>query len=114
MYDVGVVDPGAEDLAGQRRRPGHRGRQFAARRSRRTESDGRQQVWHRHRPDRALSSAQPMPIGPKAKSRADRNAWQISTTDQLFKANQYMPLIVAYQNGAPVRLSDLGHGDGFG
>src|SRR5215472_1540050 len=35
-------------------------------------------------------------------------AWQISTTDQLLKAKQYIPLIVAYRNGAPVRLSDLG------
>jgi len=40
---------------------------------------------------------------------ADRaRAWSLSTTDQLMKANEYIPLIVAYRNGAPVRLSDLG------
>ena len=31
----------------------------------------------------------------------------LSTTDQLFKAEQYKPLLVAYVNGAPVRLSDV-------
>ncbi len=31
----------------------------------------------------------------------------LSTTDQLFKADQYKPLLVAYVNGAPVRLSDV-------
>ncbi len=33
---------------------------------------------------------------------------QLRTTDQLLKASQYMPLIVAYQKNAPVRLADLG------
>jgi len=32
----------------------------------------------------------------------------ISTDDQLFKAAQYRDLIVAYRNGAPVRISDIG------
>ena len=35
--------------------------------------------------------------------------WQINATDQLFHAFQYAPLIVKYQNNAPVRLSDLGN-----
>jgi multidrug efflux pump len=33
--------------------------------------------------------------------------WELSTTDQLQKAEQYRPLIVAYRNGAAVRLSDV-------
>jgi multidrug efflux pump len=33
---------------------------------------------------------------------------EIITNDQLFKATEYRDLIVAYRNGAPVRLSDLG------
>jgi multidrug efflux pump len=33
--------------------------------------------------------------------------WQISTTDQLFTADEYKPLIIAYRNGAAVRLSDI-------
>ncbi len=35
--------------------------------------------------------------------------WQVNATDQLFKASQYAPLIVAYRNGAAVRLRDLGN-----
>jgi multidrug efflux pump len=35
--------------------------------------------------------------------------WQVNATDQLFKAPQYAPLMVAYRNGAPVRLRDLGN-----
>ncbi len=34
--------------------------------------------------------------------------WQVNATDQLFHASEYAPLIVAYRNGAPVRLSQLG------
>ncbi len=33
--------------------------------------------------------------------------WTLTSTDQLFRANQYRPLIVAYRKGAPVRLSDI-------
>lgn len=35
------------------------------------------------------------------------SAWMISTTDQLHVAAKYRPLIVAYRNGAAVRLSDI-------
>ncbi|MET0345789.1 MAG: multidrug efflux RND transporter permease subunit, partial [Casimicrobiaceae bacterium] len=34
--------------------------------------------------------------------------WQIGANDQAYKAYEYMPIIVAYRNGSPVRLSDLG------
>ena len=33
--------------------------------------------------------------------------FEIGATDQLLKAAEYEPLIVAYRNGAPVRLADL-------
>ena len=36
------------------------------------------------------------------------NRWVISDTDQLLAPEQYAPLIVAYRDGAPVRLSDIG------
>ena len=40
---------------------------------------------------------------------SDRDSrWVISDSDQLFDARLYSPLIVAYRNGAPVRLSDVG------
>jgi multidrug efflux pump len=35
--------------------------------------------------------------------------WQINATDQLFHASEYAPLLVAYRNGAPVRLADIGN-----
>ena len=35
------------------------------------------------------------------------HAFQINTTDQLFRAREYRPLIVAYKNGAAVRLEDV-------
>ncbi len=34
--------------------------------------------------------------------------WQIYANDQATKAAEYLPLIVAYRNGAAVRLTDLG------
>jgi multidrug efflux pump len=45
---------------------------------------------------------------PKGELAGPHEARQISTTDQLFKASEYIPLVVAYSNGAPVRLGDLG------
>jgi multidrug efflux pump len=44
---------------------------------------------------------------PKGEIAGDRYAWSISATDQLLKADEYKPLIVAYRQGAPVRLSDV-------
>ncbi|HZR33616.1 MAG TPA: efflux RND transporter permease subunit [Terriglobales bacterium] len=35
-------------------------------------------------------------------------AFTVQATGQLMRASQYAPLIVAYRNGAPVRLSDIG------
>jgi len=34
-------------------------------------------------------------------------SWSFSDNDQLFTADQYRPLIVAYRNGAPIRLGDV-------
>jgi multidrug efflux pump len=34
--------------------------------------------------------------------------WEVAANDQLFKATDYGPLIVAYRNGAAVRISDIG------
>jgi multidrug efflux pump len=34
-------------------------------------------------------------------------AWTFSDNDQLFTADEYRPLIVAYRNGGPVRLGDV-------
>jgi multidrug efflux pump len=35
------------------------------------------------------------------------HTWEVGANDQIFKAKDYRPLIVAYSNGAPVRVSDV-------
>jgi multidrug efflux pump len=45
---------------------------------------------------------------PKGELADAHTAMTIYATDQLLKADFYKPLIVAYRNGAPVRVSDLG------
>ena len=45
--------------------------------------------------------------GPKGQVADDRQAWSLSTTDQLLKAKEYQPLVISYRNGSPVRLSDV-------
>src|SRR5438045_1037290 len=37
-----------------------------------------------------------------------QHAWQIAANDQAKSAAEYLPIIVTYRNGAPVRLGDLG------
>ena len=44
---------------------------------------------------------------PKGTLENESNRWTLSDTDQLLKPDQYSPLIVAYRNGAPVRISDI-------
>jgi multidrug efflux pump len=44
---------------------------------------------------------------PKGEIESTGNRWTIFGTDQLFTADEYLPLIVAYRNGAPVRLRDI-------
>jgi multidrug efflux pump len=44
---------------------------------------------------------------PKGQISDSNYTWTIGTTDQLLKAEQYRPLIVAYRNSAPVRVSDV-------
>jgi multidrug efflux pump len=44
---------------------------------------------------------------PKGQLSNSERTWEIRTNDQIFKAEEYRPLIVSYQAGAPVRLSDI-------
>jgi multidrug efflux pump len=44
---------------------------------------------------------------PKGEVADQTNAWALSATDQLLSADQYRPLLIAYNNGAAVRLSDV-------
>ena len=56
----------------------------------------------------ATHLAPPTPTGPRELFPMATAPGKIYTSDQLFKAADYAPLIVAYRNGAPVRLSDIG------
>jgi multidrug efflux pump len=33
--------------------------------------------------------------------------WQVQTSDQLRRAEEYLPLVIRYRDGAPVRLRDV-------
>ena len=100
-------DPGAEAGAGTGRGAGGRGRRLAAGRARRRESDGAQPLRPgagRH-PQRA--GQRPTPTGPRAQIADDGQTWSLSTTDHCSRPTSTGPLMVAYSNGAPVRLGDV-------
>ena len=44
---------------------------------------------------------------PKGQLSNAGRAWGVADSDQLFKANEYRPVIVTWHNGSPVRLSDV-------
>jgi multidrug efflux pump len=43
----------------------------------------------------------------KGSLQGDQKSWMVTDNDQLKKAKDYGPLIIAYKDGAPVRLSDV-------
>jgi hydrophobe/amphiphile efflux-1 (HAE1) family protein len=45
---------------------------------------------------------------PKGEIQTEQQAIALDTNDQLFKAAQYGNIIIAYKNGAPVRIKDVG------
>jgi hydrophobe/amphiphile efflux-1 (HAE1) family protein len=45
---------------------------------------------------------------PKGEIQTEHQAIALDTNDQLFKAAQYGNIIIAYKNGAPVRIKDVG------
>jgi multidrug efflux pump len=46
---------------------------------------------------------------PKGETSNDQRAWSINTTDQLFKASEYKPLVLSWKQGAAVHMSDIGN-----
>jgi multidrug efflux pump len=38
----------------------------------------------------------------------DDESWDLGSTDQLYKAREYGPLVISYKNGAAVRVQDVG------
>jgi hydrophobe/amphiphile efflux-1 (HAE1) family protein len=51
---------------------------------------------------------------PKGMLNSPRQTYTLNTNDQLFKPDQYADLIVAYRNGSPVRVRDIGHAISLG
>ncbi len=45
---------------------------------------------------------------PKGSFDGPRQAYSIGANDQIFSAADYRPIIIAYKNGSPVRLGDIG------
>src|SRR6202035_5762077 len=45
---------------------------------------------------------------PKGQLNSPRQTFTLNTNDQLFKPEQYAELIIAYRNGSPVRIRDIG------
>ena len=79
----------------------------AARRARRDQSARLVQIWRRPR-GRARGARRRQRQQPEGR---DRGRWpthlQIYTNDQATHAADYRPLVIAYRNGAPVRLTDV-------
>jgi len=46
---------------------------------------------------------------PKGSFSDGQQRWEIGSNDQIFKASDYKPLIIAYHNGSAVRISDVGN-----
>ena len=46
-------------------------------------------------------------VRPRGIIESEDRSWQVQITDQLRRAEQYLPLIIRYRNGAPVRLGDV-------
>ncbi|HTB09960.1 MAG TPA: multidrug efflux RND transporter permease subunit [Bryobacteraceae bacterium] len=44
---------------------------------------------------------------PKGHFSDGQRVWEVGSSDQIFKAREYAPLIVAYRNGSAVRVSDV-------
>ncbi len=46
---------------------------------------------------------------PKGNIDGPRQDYALATNDQIYKADGFKPLVIAYSNGSPVRLSDVAH-----
>ncbi|MGA2879441.1 MAG: multidrug efflux RND transporter permease subunit [Bryobacteraceae bacterium] len=45
---------------------------------------------------------------PKGDFQSGKRRWELSANDQIFKAIDYQPLVIAYRNGSAVHVSDVG------
>jgi len=95
-------------LAGERSRPGDGRRRVATGGARRAEPHPRSTATASRSTTCASRSRRRTPNRPKGSVEDGDRHWQIQANDQAKKASEYIPLIVAYRNGAAVRLSDVG------
>jgi hydrophobe/amphiphile efflux-1 (HAE1) family protein len=51
---------------------------------------------------------------PKGTLNSPRQTYTLNTNDQLFKPDKYDDLVIAYRNGSPVRIRDIGHAVSLG
>ena len=99
--------PRAEDLAAPRRRPRqHLGRP-APRRARPGEPDARSRRYGLALDDVRTAIANANVNQAKGSFDGPTRASTIDANDQLSSADEYRSLIIAYKNGAPIRLSDV-------
>src|SRR5690606_30979306 len=54
---------------------------------------------------RAISATNSM--SPRGMIDGEERQWQIGTSDQLRRAEDYLPLVIRYRDGAAVRLGDV-------
>ena len=108
-----TVDAYAENILPQktladiRRRPGGRRRSAEAGDPRPTRSAGARGSRHESR-RRAHGAGQANVDLPKGTLNGPRQTYTLDTNDQLLKADQFDDLVIAYRNGAPVRVRDVG------
>ena len=98
----------AAHLDDQRRGAGAGVRLAEIRGARAARSERAGRARHRHRRSRAGDRAAPTSTCRPARSTARIEAFTVQANGQLTNAAAYRPLIVAYRNGAPVRLDELG------
>ena len=98
---------GAEDFAVAGRGAGEHQRRAEAGRAHSGESDGAGLV--RLEPGRSADGARRRRTSIRRKGCFDgpRQSYTIGANDQLLSSEQYKPMVIAYRNGAPVRLSDV-------
>ena len=120
LHQPGLVDPaavdgrrlrrdhaGAADFAAARRRAGPGLRRAEIRRAGPGRSGRGRRARHlaRRRPQRA--SPRPIPTRRSAPSRASRQNTTLLATAAMRKAADYRNVVVAYRNGAPVKLDEI-------
>ena len=107
LYDAADTDPAAEAVAGRAASARSDRRQLAAGGARRAQSERAVQVRHRAR-GRARRARRRQRQQAQGRDRGRRpQRYQIYTNDQATKAAEYRNLVIAYRNGAAVRLSDV-------